>query len=69
MGMDDVEYAELLPVPLTTIHQPRRAIGQAAMAAMLDRIKNPDMLARDILMDYKLFVRASCGSVAPMTIL
>lgn len=45
VGMDDVEYAKLLPVPLTTIHQPCREIGQAAMAAMLDRIRNPDMLA------------------------
>jgi GntR family transcriptional regulator of arabinose operon len=63
VGIDDVEYAKLLPVPLTTIHQPCREIGQAAMAAMLDRIKNPDMLARDILLDCKLVVRASCGSV------
>ncbi len=37
VGIDDVEYAKLLPVPLTTIHQPCREIGQAAMAAMLDR--------------------------------
>ena len=61
VGIDDVEYAKLLPVPLTTIHQPCREIGQAAMAAMLDRIKNPDMLPRDILLDCKLVVRESCG--------
>src|ERR1700730_15928671 len=62
VGIDDVEYAKLLPVPLTTIHQPCREIGQAAMAAMLDRIRNPHMLTRDILLDCKLVVRASCGS-------
>jgi GntR family transcriptional regulator of arabinose operon len=62
VGIDDVEYAKLLPVPLTTIHQPCREIGQAAMAAMLDRIRHPNMLARDILLDCKLVVRASCGS-------
>jgi GntR family transcriptional regulator, arabinose operon transcriptional repressor len=62
VGIDDVEYAKLLPVPLTTIHQPCREIGQAAMAAMLDRINHPNMLARDILLDCKLVVRASCGS-------
>jgi DNA-binding LacI/PurR family transcriptional regulator len=61
VGIDDVEYAKLLPVPLTTIHQPCREIGQAAMAAMLDRIEHPGMLARDILLDCKLIVRASCG--------
>jgi GntR family transcriptional regulator of arabinose operon len=63
VGIDDVEYAKFLPVPLTTVHQPCREIGQAAMAAMLDRINNPDMLPRDILLDCKLVVRASCGGV------
>ena len=59
VGMDDVEYSTLLPVPLTTIHQPCREIGEAAMSAMLDRIAHPDMLARDILLDCKLVVRDS----------
>jgi GntR family transcriptional regulator of arabinose operon len=62
VGIDDVEYAKLLPVPLTTIHQPCREIGRAAITAMLDRIANPDMLTRDILLDCKLVVRASSGS-------
>ncbi len=61
VGIDDVEYARLLPIPLTTIHQPCREIGHAAMAAMLDRIKHPNMLAREILLDCSLVVRASCG--------
>src|SRR5437660_11090128 len=64
VGMDDVEYASLLPVPLTTIHQPCREIGEAAMSAMLDRIKDPNMLARDILLDCRLVVRASCGTAS-----
>lgn len=62
VGIDDVEYAQLLPVPLTTVRQPCREIGQAAMAAMLDRIHHPDMLPRDILLDCRLVVRASCGA-------
>jgi hypothetical protein len=41
--IDDVEYANLLPVPLTTVHQPCREIGVAAMAAMLERVTNPDL--------------------------
>ena len=61
VGIDDVEYAKLLPVPLTTIHQPCREIGQVAMAAMLDRIAQPSMTARDILLDCELVVRRSCG--------
>jgi GntR family transcriptional regulator, arabinose operon transcriptional repressor len=61
VGIDDVEYAKLLPVPLTTIHQPCREIGQAAMAAMLERIERPGMTTRDILLDCELVVRRSCG--------
>lgn len=62
VGMDDAGYASLLPVPLTTIRQPCREIGEAAMSAMLERIARPEMLARDILLDCRLVVRASCGA-------
>src|SRR5205823_8438380 len=62
VGIDDVEYASLLPVPLTTVHQPCREIGAAAMAAMLDRIDQPGMLSRDILVECRLVVRDSCGA-------
>ena len=67
VGIDDVEYASLLPVPLTTVHQPCREIGEAAMAAMLDRMERPGMPAKDILLDCHLVVRRSCGArrVAP----
>ncbi len=62
VGFDDVKYARLLPIPLTTIHQPCRNIGEAAMAAMLERVSRPDMPARDILLGCKLVVRDSCGA-------
>lgn len=61
VGIDDVEYASLLPVPLTTVHQPCREIGEAAMAAMLARIEQPKMLVRDIMVECHLVVRESCG--------
>ena len=41
VGIDDAPYASLLPVPLTTVHQPTREIGEAALRAMLDRIHMP----------------------------
>ena len=62
VGIDDVEYASLLPIPLTTVHQPCREIGEAAMAAMIDRIEQPNMLVRDILVECRLVIRESCGS-------
>ena len=63
-GIDDLEYASLLPVPLTTIRQPTRQIGAAALAAMLDRVSGADLPTRDILLHGTLVVRKSCGAPA-----
>ncbi|NYF90227.1 GntR family transcriptional regulator [Tunturiibacter empetritectus] len=62
-GFDDVSYAGLLPVPLTTMHQPCGNIGAAAMSAMLERINNPFLSPRSILLDAHLVVRQSCGTL------
>ncbi len=61
VGIDDVKYARLLPVPLTTLHQPCRDIGRIALTVMLDRIANPDLPPRDVLLRCELIVRKSCG--------
>jgi GntR family transcriptional regulator of arabinose operon len=58
-GFDDVKYATLLPVPLTTIHQPCAELGAAAVRLMSERLKNPDMPARDVILNFRLMVRAS----------
>jgi GntR family transcriptional regulator, arabinose operon transcriptional repressor len=62
VGIDDVKYARLLPVPLTTQHQPCRNLGRIALGTMLDRIANPSLPPRDILLGCELMVRQSCGS-------
>ena len=66
-GIDDVEYASLLPVPLTTLRQPCREIGMAAVAAMLDRVRQPDLPPREILLHGSLVVRESCGSTSQVS--
>jgi len=65
VGFDDLRYAGLLPVPLTTMRQPCQAIGQAAVEAMRERIRNPGMVRREILLDATLMVRKSCGLPIP----
>lgn len=60
-GVDDVKYASLLPVPLTTFHQPCTDIGLAALAAMKERIANPYLPGRSISLNGHLVVRESCG--------
>ncbi len=63
-GIDErqVCYRSLLSVPLTTIHQPCASIGSAAIGAMLDRLRDPRLPARDIVLNFDLVVRTSCGS-------
>ena len=56
-GIDDVKYAQLLPIPLTTIRQPCLEMGAAALMAMADRIAHPGAPARDVLVDFELVVR------------
>jgi DNA-binding LacI/PurR family transcriptional regulator len=68
VGIDDVHYARLLPVPLTTVHQPCRDIGATALSTMLERIDRPHLPARDILLDGELIVRRSCGADTSSTV-
>jgi GntR family transcriptional regulator of arabinose operon len=62
VGVDDVKYAGLLPVPLTTYHQPCLDLGAVAVAAMKERISNPHLVPRTILLEGRLVIRQSCGS-------
>jgi len=58
-GIDDVKYASLLSVPLTTIHQPCAEIGAIAVSTMMERLRTPQLPARDILLNFRLVVRES----------
>ena len=60
-GVDDVKYAKLLPIPLTTFHQPCAELGAVSMATMLERVRNRQLPARSILLNGTLVVRQSCG--------
>jgi GntR family transcriptional regulator, arabinose operon transcriptional repressor len=61
-GIDDVKYASLLSVPLTTIHQPCADMGAVAISTMLERLRTPSLPPRDVLLNFQLVVRESCGS-------
>ena len=59
IGFDDVKYARLVRVPLTTLRQPCEALGDAAVEAMLGRVAQPDRAPREILLEAELMVRTS----------
>lgn len=64
VGFDDVKYAQLLAVPLTTIRQPCSQLGEVAVRLMNSRISAPHMPARTVQLESELIVRKSCGVAA-----
>lgn len=58
-GVDDVKYAALLHVPLTSVRQPCDAIGEAAYHTMLFRLQYPDAPVRSIILPSELVPRKS----------
>lgn len=62
VGFDDVKYAMLVSVPLTTIHQPCRDIAYVAFQTMLRRLAEPTLPVQSINLTPSLVVRESCGA-------
>lgn len=62
VGFDDLPIIDYLPIPLTTIRQPVATIAYEAIRTMVDRLQNPDMDARDIMVKTELVIRESCGA-------
>ena len=65
VGFDDVKYATLVSVPLTTIHQPCRDIAVIAFQTMLKRLTEPALPVQSISLTPRLVVRESCGAYLP----
>jgi len=61
-GIDDDEWGRLLTVPLTTMRQPCKDLGEAAIQVMLERLENPDLQTRQISLKCDLIIRESCGA-------
>ncbi len=62
VGFDDVKYATLVSVPLTTIHQPCRDIAIVAFQTMMRRLAEPTLPVQSISLTPHLVVRESCGA-------
>jgi DNA-binding LacI/PurR family transcriptional regulator len=62
VGFDDVRFATLVSIPLTTVHQPCREIAITAFRAMLERTADPMLPPRTLTLAPRLVVRESCGA-------
>ncbi|MGN6219865.1 MAG: LacI family DNA-binding transcriptional regulator [Microbacterium sp.] len=62
VGYDDIEFAAIAGVPLTSVRQPAREMGRTAAELLLARIGGaPDSARDDIVYQPELVVRASTG--------
>ena len=59
VGFDDVDMAEHLTPPLTTMHVPKEAIGAAAVQRLQTRAAEPNAVWSTTLIDVSLVVRQS----------
>ncbi len=60
-GFDDLKFARLAPVPLTTMKQPCQALGDIALRTMIDRVNDPWLPPRTVTARATLCVRESTG--------
>jgi DNA-binding LacI/PurR family transcriptional regulator len=61
VGYDNVDFAGLGHISLTTVDQPRRQIGTIAVDLLLDRIEGTRERRRRVTVDPSLIVRDTTG--------
>lgn len=61
VGFDDMSFAAHANPPLTTIRQPIQRLGSLAAEMLIERIENPHMASRRVILPTELVVRSSCG--------
>lgn len=62
VGFDDLQVAQILDPPLTTVHQPIREMGRSAAQMLLNNMQGYNGTRKTILLPTELVVR---GSTAP----
>lgn len=63
VGFDDIVSSAYLDIPLTTVRQNMRSIGQMGAQLLFERILQGRSQARRIVLPTELVVRKSCGSI------
>ncbi|MCC7265746.1 MAG: LacI family DNA-binding transcriptional regulator [Caulobacteraceae bacterium] len=63
VGFDDIRYARHLDPPLTTVSQPKEAIGHEVVRLLLDVLSGAADTVRHVTLAHQLVVRASTAAV------
>jgi DNA-binding LacI/PurR family transcriptional regulator len=62
VGYDDIWFASSRLVQLTTVRQPREAIGRAAVSLALDRLADGKIEQRNVILPHELVVRRTTAA-------
>jgi LacI family transcriptional regulator len=63
IGFDDMDWMTSMQPPLSVIAQPTYEIGRRSAEMLLERMDNPELPVRHIVLETKLILRASTGPV------
>jgi DNA-binding LacI/PurR family transcriptional regulator len=61
VGFDDIDISQHTDPPLTTVHQPIRQKGEAAVRLLLSVVQRRDLRPEQLRLETRLIVRASTG--------
>lgn len=64
VGFDDIPVARYMSPPLTTIRQPMKELGAAAVDSLVEQLQQRRSGGRDVVLPTQLVVRGSCGCEA-----
>lgn len=59
VGFDDIDFSSATVVPLSSIRQPSRLIGQTALRILLEEADDPELAPRQVVFQPELVVRES----------
>lgn len=62
VGYDDIDFASATVVPLTSVRQPSRLLGETALQIMLEELGDPTLAPRNVVFTPELIVRSSTVS-------
>jgi GntR family transcriptional regulator, arabinose operon transcriptional repressor len=61
VGFDNIDYSAFFEIPLSTIEQDFKKIGEEAGNLMINRIANPDEEFKRVVLPVKMIIRKSTG--------
>ena len=64
VGFDDIRFARYTSPPLTTVAQPKNALGREAMTMLIELLNDPEVPPRKRVLSADLVVRGSTASRA-----